>query len=188
MKYFFLGKRNRQIEKKALALGLEIIFVKEVSKANMKTNKIKKDAGDYDAVLVKTQNIDIMRRIIDKFSSVFSFIIVLGMNDEINRACLEHKKTNALLSPEFERKKDFINYRNSGLNQVLCKIARDNKKIIIENLSDLQGDKKTRALLLGKIMQNARLCRKYKTKFILTFFNKMFSAFELKNFEKIIRQ
>ena len=189
MQDFFIGKKNKKIEKKALALGLEIVFLKKVS--NVEELDIKKDSKDYDAILIKTQDTGMMRRLIDKTSNFFKFIIILGTNDEINRACLEHKKTIALLSPEYSRRKDFINYRNSGLNQVLCKIARDNKKTIIESFSSiLNADKKNKAIILGRIIQNEKLCRKYNVKFILRNMaideKEMKSAHELKNSQQIL--
>lgn len=188
MQDFFIGKRNKKIEKKALALGLELVFLKKIS--NVEELDVKKDSKDYDGILIKTQNTDIMRRIIDKSQNLFKEIIVLGMNDEINRACLEHKKTTALLSPEYDRKKDFINYRNSGLNQVLCKIARDNKKTIIESFSSiLDADKKNKAIILGRMLQNARLCKKYKVNFmfsnIIDNLDKLISGYEIKDFSKV---
>ena len=189
MRSFFIGKRNKKIEKKALALGLEIVFLKKISNVNELNTK--KDSKDYDGILIKNQNIDVMRRIIDKSQNFFKEIIVLGMNDEINRTCLEHKKTTSLLSPEFGRTRDYVNYRNSGLNQILCKIAKQNNKTIIENFSDLNTDKKSKAMILGRMLQNARLCRKYNVKFILrNFSNKkeIVSKYKIENFEKIIRQ
>lgn len=188
MKSFFLGKRNKKIEKKAIALSLEIVFIKSIS--NVVDLDIKRDPKNYDGILIKTQNNDMMRRIIDKSQNIFKEIIVLGMNDEINRACLEHKKTTALASPEYNRTRDYNNYRNSGLNQVLCKIARDNKKTIIENFSDIVGDKKNKAIILGRMMQNARLCKKYKVNFILGVItekeNQLISNYEIKNFGSLL--
>lgn len=185
---FFVGRRNKKIGKFGRKLGFEkIFFIREVSIPE----EIKKDEkDDYDFVLIKTDNLENMRRMIDKASNYFS-IFVLGVNDKINRAALSHKKVVALVSPEYERKKDYANYRNSGLNQVLCKIAHDGNKFIIEKLSDFFAkDKNERALLLGRIMQNFRLCKKYKVKFIISVFAKneqeLVSFYELNNFKRIL--
>lgn len=159
---FFIGKRNKTIVKEAKALGFDnIFFVKEVSSFN----EIKKeDQKNYNIILIKTQNVDMMRRMIDKASN-FAQVFVLGTNDVINRTALENKKVNALISPEYERSHDWSNYRNSGLNQVLCKIARDNNKAIMINFKDILLKRgQERAVLLGRIMQNIKLCRKYNAK------------------------
>ncbi len=165
------------------------ISVKEASK--LKEIK-KEDKGKYNAILIRTKKPEMLRRIIDKATNYFSSIFVLGMSDEINRIALEHNKVNALVSPEYERGKDFLHYRNSGLNQVLCKIARDNNKMIIENFNDIILENKdiSKALILGRIIQNARICRKYKTKLFVGNFvesEKEFrSRYELETFERII--
>ena len=156
---FFIGKQDQKIRKFSKKLGFtKVLFVKEISKLK----HIKKEAG-YDAFLIKTIKPVVLRRIIDKASNYLSMIFVVGTTDEINRIALEHKKVKALVSPEYERKKDFLDYRNSGLNQVLCKIARDNKKIIFFNFRNiLLSEKNKRAVILGRLMQNIKLCRKYE--------------------------
>lgn len=167
----------------------KILFVKEVS--TLKEIR-KEDKGKYDLILIKTEKPEMLRRIVDKASAYFSSIFVLGMNDEINRVALEHKKVKALVSPEYHRAKDFLHYRNSGLNQVLCKIARDNDKMIIENLNDLRLERKevSRALILGRMIQNARLCKKYYVPFIVGDFveseKELVSSYDLRTFEKLL--
>lgn len=178
MNIFFLGKRNKEIK---------AAFIKEISKIE---DILKKDKENYVAVLLKTSNAEILRRMIDKASHYFE-VYVLGMTDKINRAALEHKKVKALVSPEHSREYDYKDYRNSGLNQVLCKIARDNNKLIIENFTEfLKMEKKAKALLLGRIMQNARLCKKYDVKFSIAQFirseKEAVSDEKIKEFERIL--
>ena len=160
---FFLGKKTKSIVKKAKEFGFDrIFFVKEVlTLADVK----KQERINYDAILIKTSNVELLRRMIDKVANHFSFVLVLGTNDQINRIALEHKKVSALVSPECGREQDYIHYRNSGLNQVLCKIAKTNGKIIIINFRDVLFKKEQeKAVLLGRIAQNVVLCRKYKVK------------------------
>jgi RNase P/RNase MRP subunit p30 len=94
--------------------------------------------------------------------------IVLGGDEKRNRKAVEDKKTDILLSPEEGAKKDFMHSRNSGLNQILCKIARQNKVGIgfsfnkILNTSGME-----RAQILGRMMQNVVLCRKYKVQMFI---------------------
>jgi len=70
------------------------------------------------------------------------------------------------MSPEKVRGKDFMHYRDSGLNQVLCKLAKKNNVGIGFNFNDVlnSDDRKN---ILGKMMQNVRLCRKFKVKMVL---------------------
>ena len=97
------------------------------------------------------------------------FNVVIGGNYELNKRILETKHVNLLLDPE-PLEKDFMNYKNSGLNQVLVKLAKSKNIGIGFSLSRLlKLNKLDRARLLGKIMQNIILCNKYKVKiFILS--------------------
>lgn len=100
-------------------------------------------------------------------------IIIQGGDDKINRFVLENKKVDILLSPEKNNKKDSLFFRNSGLNQVLCKLAYKNNISIGFNFSDiLNSDKEERAKILGRMFQNARLCKKYKVNMIFSTFAK----------------
>ncbi|MAG48104.1 hypothetical protein CL617_05865 [archaeon] len=90
-------------------------------------------------------------------------IIVQGGSEDINRFSLENNKISILLSPEKNYRKDHTHYRNSGLNQVLCKLAKkSNKSIGIDFNSLLDMSQEERIKTLGRIEQNIRLCNKYK--------------------------
>ncbi|MCX6710297.1 MAG: hypothetical protein NTV63_05110 [Candidatus Woesearchaeota archaeon] len=63
------------------------------------------------------------------------------------------------------QKKDFAISRNSGLNQVLCNSARKKGIAIGLSLSEiLLSENSERADIIGRIMQNIFLCRKYGVK------------------------
>ena len=113
-------------------------------------------------------------------------IIVLGSTDDINRMALEDRRVDLLLCPEETRKKDFMKWRNSGLNHVLCKLANKNNikiGISFSRLNRMGSEEKS--LKIGKIMQNIRLCRKYKVKLILASFaeseSDLLSSYEMKS-------
>ena len=103
---------------------------------------------------------------IRKLGKTNKLLVVKGINDEINRAALENKNVDILLSPGLFNEKDFIHSRNSGLNQVLCKLAKKNDIAIGFSFSDLMNfDKKE--ILLGRMMQNVGLCKKFKIRTVL---------------------
>ncbi len=116
-------------------------------------------------------------------------VIVLGGDDKINRSALENKKVDILLSPELNDKKDSFHYRKSGLNQVLCKLAKKNDIAIGFDFSLLLRTEE-RAKILGRMFFNYKLCKKYKVKMIFSNFSK--SKFEQRNkdcmrvFERIL--
>lgn len=118
-------------------------------------------------------------------------VIVQGGDERINRFALENKKVDILLGPEKNKRKDSLFFRSSGLNQVLCKLARKNDVAIGFNFSDvLNCEGKERSLILGRMMQNARLCKKYKVKTAFATFAKdkyeLRSGAILESFKRII--
>jgi len=56
--------------------------------------------------------------------------IIIIEGGKLNREILENKRVHILLSPEKYKEEDSLHQRNSGLNQVLCKIAQKNKVAI----------------------------------------------------------
>ncbi len=88
------------------------------------------------------------------------FLIFLGGYEDVNRKAIESKKIKILLNPE-PKKKDTLKQKTSGLNQVLCKFAHQNGVAVAFSLDRLQNQK-----IIGKIIQNIRLCRKYKVRML----------------------
>lgn len=105
------------------------------------------------------------------FSRVYyyeEFNIVIGGGEDKNLKALKNKNIDILLSPEKNSGRDKMHSRESGMNHVLCKLARDNKIAIGINFGDILNSKgERRANLIGKLMQNIRLCRKYKVKMVI---------------------
>ncbi len=99
------------------------------------------------------------------------FHIVEGLTEEKNRKAVENKQVDILLAPERAGKKDRLTQRDSGLNHVLCALAKQNDVAIGFSFSDVLNTK-YRAVLVGRMMQNVRLCRKYKVRMVLASFAK----------------
>ncbi len=94
--------------------------------------------------------------------------IIQARDIAFNRKALESKTTGMLVlghKPGKERLKQ----RESGLNHVLCKIARDNSIILAFDMQELirEKDKKTKAEILSRMLQNIKLIKKFKNKFRL---------------------
>lgn len=98
------------------------------------------------------------------------FKIVEGGSEEKNRKAVEDKSTDILLSPERDAQSDKMTSRNSGLNQVLCKLAHNNKIAIGFSFAELLNSKE-RSKVIGRWTQNIRLCRKFKVKMVLASFS-----------------
>ncbi|MFH1592308.1 MAG: RNase P subunit p30 family protein [Candidatus Woesearchaeota archaeon] len=103
------------------------------------------------------------------FSNFFSFKdfkIVIGGDDGKNRKAVENKNVDILMGLENKSERDFMHSRNSGLNQVLCNLAKKNGVGIGFCFRDVLKSK-NRGLILGRMMQNVKLCRKYKVKMMV---------------------
>tara|TARA_Y100000310_G_C20650190_1_gene798978 strand:+ start:137 stop:649 length:513 start_codon:yes stop_codon:yes gene_type:complete len=90
---------------------------------------------------------------------------VFGRDDNFNRRALETLKINYLVSPELGHRKDTLKQRDSGLNHVLAKIAKQNKIEIVIDFADVNKlEGKLKALRLARIIQNIKICRRAKCK------------------------
>jgi len=70
---------------------------------------------------------------------------------------------------EFGRRNDFIFHRNSSMNQVLAKIAKDKNITICFSFNDWKKAK-NKAEIFGRMQQNYFLCKKYKVKTLVASF------------------
>ncbi len=97
---------------------------------------------------------------------ISKFKIIEGENSlEENRKLIE-RKMDIFLSPEKKILKNSVNFFDSGLNHVICKIATDkNIAIGFAFSSLLNSDNK--GLTLARMKENIKLCKKYKTKILL---------------------
>ncbi|MEA3430468.1 MAG: RNase P subunit p30 family protein [Nanoarchaeota archaeon] len=87
--------------------------------------------------------------------------LVIVKNSEKNRSTFEQGKPDMIFSLEDGTHPDFIYFRNSGLNQVYCKLAKKNYTIIALNFNLLLSSR-NKIKIIGRMMQNIKLCKKYK--------------------------
>jgi RNase P/RNase MRP subunit p30 len=90
---------------------------------------------------------------------------------EQDRAVLERGSADALFGAESTMPKDYMHQRGSGLNHVMCELAKKNKVAIGFSFSDILSSIQ-RSQLLGRISQNIVLCRKYKVRTVIASFAK----------------
>jgi RNase P/RNase MRP subunit p30 len=117
---------------------------------------------------INTTNINEARKQIQKLKKEGKEVIVLAGDPEFNRAILEIKEVDILLSPEIHNRKDPSKEQDSGLNEVLCDIAAKNNIKIgvdLDTIRNLPDEQKAR--VLARIAQNIMLCKKSKADIIL---------------------
>jgi RNase P/RNase MRP subunit p30 len=113
-------------------------------------------------ILIKENNFDKARKLIRENRN--KKIIFSSDDDELNRKILEKEDINVLLINQAGRK-DFQKQRNSGLNQVLAKMAKKKNIAIGVNLDEIiLSEGKERARIIARISQNIRICNKNKLK------------------------
>ena len=130
----------------------------------LKRIKSKKEiSGDVDGFLIDSSEKEV-RGIIASLKQMGwkGKIAVLGRDNEFNRRMIEKTDIDFLVSPERGNRRDSLKQRDSGLNHVVAKEARKRNIGIIIDFEDISKlkDKKQKALRLGRIMQNIRVCRK----------------------------
>jgi ribonuclease P/MRP protein subunit RPP1 len=129
-----------------------LIFQKIKSKNEIQEN--------YDGYLIDSDEKEI-RKIIEALKNKKKKIAVLGKDDNFNRRIIETCRINYFVSPEKNNQRDTLKQRDSGLNHVVAKEAREKDISIVIGLADvLKASGKNRSLLLARIMQNIKICRK----------------------------
>ncbi|MEM4245288.1 MAG: RNase P subunit p30 family protein [Candidatus Nanoarchaeia archaeon] len=117
----------------------------------------------YHANLIIANNAKDLRK---KISKEFGLVVVLGSH--LNRDAVSNRKVDILLSPHSGVSHDYLSSRNSGLNEVLCKLAKKNDVAVGFSFSEiLNAERLDRSLILGRVMQNVMLCRKFKVPMVL---------------------
>jgi len=94
-------------------------------------------------------------------------IIVQAQDIEFNRKILEYGKFDILLSIEkhAEKHKDVAKQLDSGLNEIMARIATKKNIAMGINLEEIRGlEEREKALRLMRIAQNLKVCKKAKTK------------------------
>src|SRR3989344_9183387 len=104
-------------------------------------------------MLINTQNINEAKRKIKEAMQKKERAIVVGQNEDFNRKILEIKGVDTLILGD-SLEKDYMKQRNSGLNEILCKIATKNSIKIGINLSFVSKNKKELAINLARLIQN----------------------------------
>ncbi len=143
----------------ALFKTSEVLYFKKVSK---KSDLLDTNLDEAGGILIDTNcNEKELRRIIDSPKGKKLPKAVVGGQNVFNRRVLDTIDCKYLVSPENGEKKDNLKQRDSGLNHVTAKIAKDKGVTIVIDFSEVNSlTGKPQALRLSRIMQNIKICRK----------------------------
>ena len=131
------------------------------SKAEQKNRSAGRNIAIGIGFLVNQKNINTAH----KYSK-----LLVAQSSENDRSLIEGKKIKIIYGFEGTSKRDYIHQRASGLNHTICSLASKNNVLIGFCCRNLAGDKIKNATLLGRTMQNIKLCQRYKTKTIISSF------------------
>ena len=117
----------------------------------------------YTGILADSRNINK----INKLKNKKVFVAIKSSNKD--REIIDRLKVDMIFSFEDAVRRDFIHQRASSLNHVLCRAAKEKNVIIGFSLSSIlnAGNK---SVVLGRMSQNIKLCRKFKVKTVIASF------------------
>jgi RNase P/RNase MRP subunit p30 len=118
--------------------------------------------------IINTTNIPQARKEIQELKKQKKQVIIQAQDDEFNRKIFENKDIDIVIGLETHSRKDYMKQRDSGLNEILAKLAKENKIKIAIDISKLKNHTpKDKAIILSRIKQNIQLCKRTKTKLVL---------------------
>src|SRR3989344_2537675 len=132
----------------------------EKQKTPIKNAKIKIIYG----ILANEKNI---QKVNNKFKGKNVFVAIKSQVS--SREIIEKSQANLLFSLEEHGRKDFMHQRGSGLDHILAKLAYDKNVSIGFSLNSIINSK-NKGIIIGRMMQNIMLCRKYKVKTVIASF------------------
>ncbi|MBI2549142.1 hypothetical protein HYW21_07370 [Candidatus Woesearchaeota archaeon] len=110
--------------------------------------------------------------------------VVIHRSQGDDRSIIEQGSIDLIYDLEISSRADFLHHRNSGLNQVLCNLLQKKKIAYAIAFSTLlHTSSRRRSILIGRVMQNIFLCRKYSVPMIIASFAQ--TPFELRAFEEL---
>ena len=109
----------------------------------------------------------------EKKGSPSEDIVFTSKDDELNRRIMEKLSDNfEILLIELFGRRDYQKQRNSGLNHVMAKIAKENKiKIGILLDEIIESNDLEKSKILERLKQNVFLCKKQKVQMVFIFKN-----------------
>jgi RNase P/RNase MRP subunit p30 len=143
------NKNEKKLLARAKELGSDIMFAYE-----------KPNLGEGIMIIAsKPKELDSVR----KKAKQAAFVVASSTDETTIRLIMEAKWVKYFTNIETSTGRDHTHYRRSNFNQVLAKLARDTGKTYLVDFSHiLRIDGKKRDILLGRIKQNIKICKKFK--------------------------
>jgi RNase P/RNase MRP subunit p30 len=96
------------------------------------------------------------------------FLLLKHRGDSLTRYAVERSLVDGIVGLETDPRRDLLHHRRSGLDQTLARFASKHKVSILFNFNLILNSKGIwRAVILGRMAQNARICKKYEVPIML---------------------
>lgn len=161
MQIVFPDKNEKEFLDMVFKLGItEIVFVYRLK--DFVRKEFDSDIGVKFGILAKANEILKAKQKAD---------LVLYECGEDARHVIEKFKPDIVFNLENSSRKDFIHHRNSGMNHIIAKLMHEKGVKLGVSFSNLLKSSK-RDVLIGRIKQNLKLCKKYKVDVVISSFAK----------------
>lgn len=98
--------------------------------------------------------------------------LLVAKSSDKDRLFIESKKIKIIYGFEEVNRKDYLHQRASGLNHMLCEMANKNNVAVGLSYSSLfNKNPEALSLIMGRMMQNINLCRKYNVNLVVGSFS-----------------
>lgn len=157
VEFFVPNGNEEELAEAANRLGID----KAIFLYNVKDYR-DKSKGEYKTGIIFED--EVSNSVVRKALQLSDYVVIKSYDNL--REIIEKNKGLYVYGLEFGEQKDFIHFRNSGLNHILAKIAKDNKIKFLFNFSEfLSLNSRKRGIVLGRLKQNLGLFKKYKVEF-----------------------
>ncbi len=97
--------------------------------------------------------------------------VVVRSDPDKDRWLIEKIKPRIIYGFEFQERKDFLHHRNAALNHIIAKImAKNNIAYGFPVAEIINAPTWKQSIILGRMQQNLKLCRKYDVEIIIASF------------------
>lgn len=142
-------------------MNKDIVLFEKKEFLSLDEIKSKKELVEGKDCFIDNDDEKEIRKIIDFLRGKKRIIAVQAYGNTLNRRILETMKINYLVFPEKVSKRDNLKQRDSGINHVTAKIAKEKEINFLINYSELKKmEGKQRALVFSRIIQNLKVCKK----------------------------
>jgi len=117
--------------------------------------------------MINTKNINEARKEIQKLKRTNDQVVVHAQDDDFNRKIFEIKDVDMVVGLELNGH-DRLKQRDSGMNEVIAKLAKKNKIVIGVEVSKIKGlSALEKGKALGRLRQNVKLCKRTETRIVV---------------------